>query len=108
MLDIDGTLGDKLRQPEKTIKYPLASITIKRISYRQKGKVMNISMNNIESLSKHLDGLPPELLEEVIDFIDFLKMKKVESGNDAPGSLLLQQDSLDKIWHDESEDLYAL
>ncbi len=69
---------------------------------------MDIAVNNKETISKHLDGLTPELIEEVIDFIEFLKIKRMESDNRAQGALLLQQESLDRIWHNESEDLYAL
>lgn len=69
---------------------------------------MNIAVNYKETISKHLDGLTPELIEEVIDFIEFLKTKKMVSGNGAQGVLLLQQESLDRIWRNESEDLYAL
>jgi len=69
---------------------------------------MGIAVNNKETISKHLDGLTPELIEEVIDFIEFLKIKRMESRNSTQGALLLQQKGLDKIWHNESEDLYAL
>ena len=69
---------------------------------------MYIVVNNKETISKHLDGLTPELIQEVIDFIEFLKIKRMERGNSAQGALLLQQKGLDRIWHNESEDLYAL
>ena len=69
---------------------------------------MDIAANNRGSISKHLDGLTPELIEEVIDFIEFLKIKRMERDNSAQGALLLQQKGLDRIWHNESEDLYAL
>jgi hypothetical protein len=69
---------------------------------------MDIVVNNKETISKHLDGLTPELIQEVIDFIEFLKIKRMERGNSAQGALLLQQKGLDRIWHNESEDLYAL
>ena len=69
---------------------------------------MDVVVNNKETISKHLDGLTPELIQEVIDFIEFLKIKRMERGNSAQGALLLQQKGLDRIWHNESEDLYAL
>ena len=69
---------------------------------------MDITVNNKEVISKHLDGLTPELIQEVIDFIEFLKIKRMERGNRAQGALLLQQKVLDRIWHNESEDLYEL
>ena len=69
---------------------------------------MDITVNNKEVISKHLDGLTPELIQEVIDFIEFLKIKRMESSNSTQGALLLQQESLERIWYNESEDLYAL
>lgn len=69
---------------------------------------MDIVVNNKETISKHLEGLTPELIQEVIDFIEFLKIKRVERGNSAQSALLLQQKGLDRIWRNESEDLYAL
>ncbi len=69
---------------------------------------MDIIVNSKETISKHLDGLTPELIQEVIDFIEFLKIRRMERGNSAQGALLLQQKGLDRIWHNESEDLYAL
>jgi hypothetical protein len=69
---------------------------------------MDIAVNNKGTIVKHLDGLTPELIQEVIDFIEFLKIKRMESGNSAQGALLLQQKGLDRIWQNESEDLYAL
>ncbi len=69
---------------------------------------MDIVVNNKETVYRHLDGLTPELIQEVIDFIEFLKIKRMERGNSAQGALLLQQKGLDRIWHNESEDLYEL
>ena len=69
---------------------------------------MDMVVNNKETISKHLDGLTPELIQEVIDFIEFLKIKRMERGNSAQGAVLLQQKGLDRIWHNESEDLYTL
>ncbi len=69
---------------------------------------MDTIVNNRETISRHLDGLTPELIQEVVDFIEFLKIKRMERGNSAQGVLLLQQKGLDRIWNNESEDLYAL
>ncbi len=69
---------------------------------------MDIAVNNKGTIVKHLDGLTPELIQEVIDFIEFLKIKRMKRGNSAQGALLLQQNGLDRIWQNESEDLYAL
>ena len=54
------------------------------------------------------EGLPPELIQEVIDFIEFLKIKKMKKAGVDYESLLLQQESLSRIWKAESEDLYEL
>jgi hypothetical protein len=57
---------------------------------------------------KKLQDLSPELLEEVIDFIEFLKIKRMKKGNIDVSSLLIQQESLNRIWHSENEDVYEL
>jgi len=69
---------------------------------------MRIAINNKETIIKHLEGLTPELIQEVIDFIEFLKVKRMEKTGIADSSLLLQQESLGRIWDSESEDLYEL
>jgi hypothetical protein len=69
---------------------------------------MDIVVNNKETVYRHLDGLTPELIQEVIDFIEFLKIKRMKRGNSAQGALLLQKKGLDRIWHNEFEDLYEL
>jgi len=69
---------------------------------------MRIAINNKETIIKHLEGLTPELIQEVIDFIEFLKVKRMEKTGIAHSSLLLQQESLGRIWDSESEDLYEL
>ena len=69
---------------------------------------MGIEVNYKEVLIKELEGLTPELIQEVIDFIKFLKVKRMEKTGIAYSSLLLQQESLDRIWDSESEDLYEL
>jgi hypothetical protein len=57
---------------------------------------------------KKLQDLSPELLEEVIDFIEFLKIKRMKKGNTDVSQLLIQQESLNRIWHSENEDVYEL
>ena len=54
------------------------------------------------SIIKHIEGLTPDMIQEVIDFIDFLKLKR------DIGPLLLQQESLRRIWESDVEDLYEL
>ena len=69
---------------------------------------MSIAINKKETIFKHLEGLTPELTQEVIDFIEFLKAKRMNKIGITHSSLLLQQESLGRIWDSESEDLYEL
>ncbi len=69
---------------------------------------MSMNVNIEETITKKLQDLSPELLEEVIDFIEFLKIKRMKKGYIDVSSLLLQQESLSRIWDSENEDLYEL
>jgi mRNA-degrading endonuclease RelE of RelBE toxin-antitoxin system len=69
---------------------------------------MSINVNYEETIKKKLQDLSPELLEEVIDFIEFLKIKRMKKGHIDVSSLLLQQESLSRIWDSENEDVYEL
>jgi hypothetical protein len=69
---------------------------------------MNIINNRQTNIIKHIEGLTPDMIQEVIDFIDFLKTKKTEKINNDLGAVLLQQESLRRIWEADSEDLYEL
>lgn len=64
--------------------------------------------NYKELIVKDLEELPPELIQEVIDFIEFLKVKRMKKTGVDYESLLSQQESLSRIWKAESEDLYEL
>jgi len=64
--------------------------------------------NYKELIVKGLEELSPELIQEVIDFIEFLKVRKMRKTGIDYESLLLQQESLSRIWKAESEDLYEL
>lgn len=68
---------------------------------------MALSTEGKERIIRELEGLPAEKVEEVLNFIGYLKMKKLNSGVDA-ASLVLQQQSLSKVWDGEGEDLYEL
>ena len=57
---------------------------------------------------KEVEGLPSELIEEVIDFIEFLKAKKIKKERKDDSYLSLQQENLKKIWDTKGEDLYEL
>ena len=69
---------------------------------------MSMNVNIEETITKKLQDLSPELLEEVIDFIEFLKIKRMKKGHIDVSSLLLQQESLARIWDNENEDVYEL
>jgi len=69
---------------------------------------MSININYKESITQKLQGLSPEMLEEVIDFIEFLRIKRMKKSHTDVNSLLLQQESLSRIWDGENEDLYEL
>jgi hypothetical protein len=71
-------------------------------------KIMGIAAGNKENIVKELEVLTPELIQEVFDFIEFLKIKKMKNTDINHNSLLLQQESLSRIWDSESEDLYEL
>ncbi|MBL6992208.1 MAG: DUF2281 domain-containing protein [Bacteriovoracaceae bacterium] len=71
-------------------------------------KIMSIAVKYKENIVKELEELTPELIEEVVDFIEFLKTKRMEKTGINHSSLLLQQESLSSIWDNESEDLYEL
>ena len=69
---------------------------------------MSMNANYEETITKKLQDLSPELLEEVIDFIEFLKIKRMKKGHIDVSSLLLQQESISRIWDSENEDVYEL
>jgi hypothetical protein len=69
---------------------------------------MSMNVNYEETITEKLQDLSPELLEEVIDFIEFLKIKRMKKGHIDVSSLLLQQESLSRIWDSENEDVYEL
>ena len=69
---------------------------------------MAITDKSQTNIIKHIEGLTPDMVQEVIDFIDFLKTKKTDKMNSNMGGLLLQQESLRRIWESDAEDLYEL
>jgi hypothetical protein len=69
---------------------------------------MNSAMNYKEIIVKDLEELSPELIQEVIDFVEFLKYKRTKQIGIDYNSLQLQQQNLGKIWDMESENLYKL
>ena len=69
---------------------------------------MSIAVNYKETIIKQLEDLSPELVQEVIDFAEFLKIKRMNTSGLDSASLLLQEKSLGRIWDSKSEDLYEL
>ena len=63
---------------------------------------------NKETILKQLDELPPELTQEILDFIEFLRIKRAKKGMSEQNLLLIQQENLRKIWESEDEDLYEV
>jgi len=71
-----------------------------------KGVVMKIL--DKESILKQLDELPPELTQEVLDFIEFLRIRRAKKETAEQNLLLIQQKNLRKIWDSENENLYEI
>ena len=69
---------------------------------------MGIAINYKEIVMKDIEELTPELIQEVIDFIEFLKDKRMKKTGVDYNSLLIQQESLSRIWDAESENIYEL
>ncbi len=73
-----------------------------------KGVNMPITTESKEYIIKSIASLPPQKIQEVVDFIEFISSRPhIETSGIDTSSLLLQQDALSKIWEDE-EDLYEL
>ena len=69
---------------------------------------MPVSTDSKEYILKTIETLPPQKVQAVIDFIDFLRIRSQTEGSAVDDAyLLLQQNSLAKIW-DNEEDLYEL
>ena len=69
---------------------------------------MPVSTDSKEYILKTIETLPPQKVQAVIDFIDFLRIRSHTEGSAVDDAfLLLQQHSLAKIW-DNEEDLYEL
>jgi len=61
-----------------------------------------------KDILKQINELPPELTQEVLDFIEFLKTKRLKKEPLERSLLLIQQESLKKIWDSEDENLYEI
>ena len=62
-------------------------------------------MINGETLLKKIESLPPYLLEEIDEYIDFIQFKKVKNNNVRVDDITLaSQDSLGKDWFKPEED----
>jgi len=51
---------------------------------------------NKETILKQLDELPPELTQEVLDFIEFLRIRRAKKGMAEQSFLLIQQKKFKK------------
>lgn len=69
---------------------------------------MGTAINSKEIIMKDIEELTPELIQEVVDFIEFLKYKRVKKTGVDYNSLIIQQKSLSRIWDVESENTYEL
>ncbi len=69
---------------------------------------MDATERNHAAIVKKINELTPEMIQEVIDFIDFLKTKKNEKKVNTEDILFVQQKSLSRIWESEFEDLYEI
>ena len=62
-------------------------------------------MINRETLLKKIESLPPYLLEEIDDYIDFIQFKKVNNNNLKIDNITLASEkSLSKDWLKPEED----
>jgi len=64
---------------------------------------MGTAVKSKEIIMKDIEELTPELIQEVIDFIEFLKYKRMKRTGVDHNSLIIQQKSLSRIWDVESE-----
>jgi hypothetical protein len=71
-------------------------------------KIMAVVDSIQTNIIKRIEGLTPDMIQQIIDFIDFLKLKRMDKLNSDKGELLLQQESLRWIWESDDEDLYEL
>jgi len=78
-----------------------------RTILKPEGRIIMRILNK-EAILKQLNELPPELTQEVLDFIEFLRIKRVKKGMSEQDLLLIQQENLRKIWDSEDEDLYEI
>jgi len=67
---------------------------------------MALSLEERKRVLQALETLPPRQIAAVMDFIGYLKQKT--SDPDVTDSLQLQQQSLERIWGDDEDDLYEL
>lgn len=69
---------------------------------------MGTAISYKEIIMKDIEELTPELIQEIIDFIEFLKYKRMKRTGIDYNSLIIQQKSLGRIWDVESENTYEL
>jgi hypothetical protein len=69
---------------------------------------MGTAINSKEIIMRDIEELTPELIQEVIDFVEFLKYKRMKRTGVYHNSLIIQQKSLSRIWDADSEIIYEL
>ena len=70
--------------------------------------MMGTAINSKDIIIRDIEELSPELIQEVIDFIEFLKYRRLKRTGIDHNSLIIQQKSLSRIWDVESETTYEL
>ena len=58
-------------------------------------------MTEINQLVNEIETLPSEYIQEVIDFVGYLKLKKLK---DIPETMILSEKALAKVWDTPEED----
>ena len=58
-------------------------------------------MPNRDALLREIDALPPEYLQEIFDFVGYIKQKQLRT---IPETMLLSETSLAKGWDTPEED----
>ncbi|MCL2108569.1 MAG: DUF2281 domain-containing protein [Oscillospiraceae bacterium] len=58
-------------------------------------------MAAINQLINEIETLPSEYIQEIMDFVGYLKLKKLKS---IPETMLLSEESLAKDWNTPEED----
>jgi hypothetical protein len=72
-------------------------MAILALYYSKRGK----TMPNRDTLVQEIDALPPEYLQELFDFVGYIKQKQSKA---IPETMLLSESSLANDWDTPEED----